>query len=283
MTRQRRELRRNPRRLLAQTTILFRMRGMSAHGKLPMLACVATACMSVHTVSRKEFKNVTALWNAKIKILNPPFRTGSKAAGENSLISLTKFTSQFPVQKLEGINPILPVQKFEVINPISNSNDTIVDYSFRLPNGKTTSKCDLQEKLPVYFMSHPEYTPQFYIQLHNAVAACGTYNYMGARIPLPQNKLNVELFREKLKSYADNEIVQFIEFGFPLSVNEGAELNSTMRNHPSAFEYHADVDKFIHKELAAGGLSGPYFTCPFNDVTVSPLMTTEKKPSGRRI
>ena len=65
---------------------------------------------------------------------------------------------------------------------------TIVDYVFKLPSGQSTSKCELQLKHPIYFMPNPEFSPQYYVQLYNAVAAFGTFNYCGARIPLSHNK-----------------------------------------------------------------------------------------------
>ena len=74
----------------------------------------------------------------------------------------------------------------------------------------------------------------------------------------------------------------YLEFGFPLGINYSLPIESTLKNHKSAFD-HCKVDKFVHKELDFQGISGPFSTSPFWSPKISPLMTAPKKPDSRRI
>ena len=109
------------------------------------------------------------------------------------------------------------------------------------------------------------------------------YNYCGARIPLAHSKLDINLWREFLKDYHDSQLCDFLEFGWPLGLDPSIQLTSTLRNHPSSFQFADYMDKFIVKQVEAAALSGPCILSPFSEVCVSPMMTVPKKPDGRRI
>ena len=73
-----------------------------------------------------------------------------------------------------------------------------------------------------------------------------------------------------------------MEFGFPLGLWTDAYLVPSTANHSSAYSYFSYVDKFIETELEKLGLSGPYKSSPFDKLMLSPIMTSHKKPNGRR-
>ena len=73
-----------------------------------------------------------------------------------------------------------------------------------------------------------------------------------------------------------------MEYGFPLGLIEDFILQPVLRNHSSSYEYYSHVDRFIAKELEKGGMTGPFLNSPFNQIMVSPLMTSVKKPNSRR-
>ena len=73
-----------------------------------------------------------------------------------------------------------------------------------------------------------------------------------------------------------------MEYGFPLGLQEDFTLKPVLKNHSSSYEYYSHVDKFIKKELLKGGMCGPFATSPFQDLMISPLMTSPKKPNSRR-
>ena len=84
--------------------------------------------------------------------------------------------------------------------------------------------------------------------------------------------------------YDSPEIVQFLEYGFPLGLRTDPppQLQSTLRNHGLAYQYFNSIDEFISVGLNKNQLTGPFRTPPFPDIHVSPLMTAPKKPDSRR-
>ena len=137
------------------------------------------------------------------------------------------------------------------------------------------------------------YTADYFSSLHNLVAAAGiradgstypalTPNYLGARIKLKHVGMETERWRYHLRGYEHAELVQHLEYGFPLGLNELPELESSMRNHGSAYAFYSHVDKFIAEEVKLGGLTGPFDKVPWWDTIISPLMTAPKRPSSRR-
>ena len=147
---------------------------------------------------------------------------------------------------------------------------------------------------PLQFLVPREtFTADYFKSLHNLVAAAGirsdgstypalTPNYLGARIRLQHVGLNVDRWRYHLMGYEHVEIVQHLEYGFPLGLNELPELRSCSRNHGSSYSFYPHVDKFVAEELEFGGLAGPFEKVPWWDTVLSPLMTAPKKPSSRR-
>ncbi len=70
----------------------------------------------------------------------------------------------------------------------------------------------------------------FILEVHWLVVASGVPNYMGCRIPL-LTKLNIPFLRDSLSDYYDKEIVDFMEFSFPLGVVGEAPDNPPCQNH----------------------------------------------------
>ena len=137
------------------------------------------------------------------------------------------------------------------------------------------------------------HTADYYVALHNIVAAPGyrgdgtsydsfTPNHLGARIVLPHVRLNIERWRYHLRGYENSELVQYMEYGFPLGLQDAPKLESSSRNHGSSYSWYDYVDKFISKEVTMGGMTGPFKLAPWWDAIVSPLMTAHKKPMSRR-
>ena len=148
------------------------------------------------------------------------------------------------------------------------------------PEGTCVPLCPIQSKNPLYFI---ENNPVKYFVLHYNVKAHGCYNFQGARIPL-QNGFNIPLWRSSLHGSEHYQICDFLEFGFPLGTNHNHDFKQTLKNHPSAYAYHKEIDKFIAKELDCGGIAGPMNHFPFFNMQISPLMTADKdKGKARRV
>ena len=129
------------------------------------------------------------------------------------------------------------------------------------------------------FAEHPSFSKQYFIDLHNTVKSFGVHNYRGARIPLKHNNIKVENLRMHLLkfNYPHIHIMQFVEFGFPLGLWSDAHLEPSTKNHSSAYSYHTYVDKFVETELSKLGMTGPFDSSPWENVMISPMMTSHKK------
>ena len=97
-----------------------------------------------------------------------------------------------------------------------------------------------------------QFTLDYFVSLHKLVAAGGqtmlgyTPNHLGARIPLQHSKLKADRWRYHLLGYENVEICQYIEYGFPIGLenDQSAVLRSTYRNHGSAYQFYTYWDKF---------------------------------------
>ena len=109
-----------------------------------------------------------------------------------------------------------------------------------------------------------------------------TYNFKGARIPLAHTKLNIPKWRELLANYPNDDLVDKLEFGFPIGTTDGPYLEPAMKNHSSSYMFYSWLDKFCVKEVQKCGLTGPFGHSPFQAYHISPMMTSFKKPDKRR-
>ena len=136
-----------------------------------------------------------------------------------------------------------------------------------------------------------EFPNTYFIALHSLVSApsyqYGPYtpNHLGARIPLQHTSLKIERWRHHLIGYDCVEILQFLEFGFPLGLSDNPPptLVSSLRNHGSSYQFYKHIDEFLAVGLERRELSGLCQTPPFKEVHISPLMTAIKKPDSRRV
>ena len=165
------------------------------------------------------------------------------------------------------------------------------DMYFSLPTGRTFT----DKVLPrpgVTLTEHKTFPVGYYIQMYKQSSApgtrgqyrwpCNTPNYIGARIPLVHTAFNINRWRYHLTGYHSPEIIQFLEYGFPLGLNQLPTLSPALANHGSAYQFYPWLDKFFSTGLLKGGVTGPCLTVPFPEAMISPLMTAPKKPDKRR-
>ena len=180
--------------------------------------------------------------------------------------------------------PAIPTPAKPLLKP-----STLEENCFILPGNKIF----IDKVLPTLttpLIMHEEYSTEYFVALHKLVSAptlsypSSTPNYLGARIPLQHTKLNIIRWRYHLTGYEQAEIVQFLEYGFPIGLMEDSPstLVSTLRNNGSSYQYYTYLDKFLSTGLERCELTGPCRVPPFSKVHVSPLMTAVKKPDGRR-
>ena len=162
---------------------------------------------------------------------------------------------------------------------------------FYLPDAKLFMDKHLPDPEPKFMerlTPNSSFSPDYFTALHNLVFApgpsypAGTYNYKGARISLAHTSLNIPSWKSLLMEYPKKELVDFLEFGFPIGVDIDGYTEPSLKNHSSSYMYYSHIDKFCVKEIARAGLTGPFGNAPFSSYQTSPMMTSFKKPSSRR-
>ena len=121
-----------------------------------------------------------------------------------------------------------------------------------------------------------------YMHIYSAVRKTGLPNYLSAKVPL-SSALNCDQWDSLLEDYDDQEITQFLRFGWPSSYNAPTPPTLAARNHPSALTHATEIDRFLQKEVSLQAMLGPFSQPPFVPWTqLSPLMTVPKKDSAKR-
>ena len=128
---------------------------------------------------------------------------------------------------------------------------------------------------PTYWNDIPDI-----ISAHKLIRDSGLPNFLGCRIPV-RSQLNVKAWRFHLADYWDQQLVDLIEYGFPLDFDRSSQLGHTLDNHTSALQFSDHVDQYIEDELQHGALLGPFDHKPCS-LHVSPFMTREKSNSQLR-
>ena len=148
--------------------------------------------------------------------------------------------------------------------PVANVRH-LSDLVVQTPFGPFTDKA-----LPLSgqrMLMRDKFNTEYFLALHNVVAAPGiredgshypafSPNYLGARVKLKHVDLKVDRWRYHLRGYEDVEIIQHMEFGFPLGLQELPNLQSSQRNHGSSYSFYPHVDKFVTDEVARVGCDG---------------------------
>ena len=120
------------------------------------------------------------------------------------------------------------------------------------------------------------------IETQKLVRRSGVHNFEGCRIPV-RSKLNIPFLRSELAGYHDSQLIEFLEFGFPLGTVGQPLSNSPGKNHGGALSFPKSIDNYIQKELDKNAIIGPFDASPLEGVTVfSPLSTAEKSDSDER-
>ena len=117
--------------------------------------------------------------------------------------------------------------------------------------------------------------------IHALVRATGEHNYMCARIPV-ESQLKVSAWKELLSDYWDQQLLQLIEYGFPLDFNRQCPLKCEGENHTSATEHPADIEAYIQEECQFNAILGPFPENPIKGGHSSPFMTRHKPNSNCR-
>ena len=121
------------------------------------------------------------------------------------------------------------------------------------------------------------------IAVADVIRQTGVPNYQAARFPLLSG-LNIEAWEHPLKDYPDRFLIQYLKYGFPLSIcNHHSLTINKVTIHHSATEYPQAVQDYISKEVQHGALLGPVDHIDSPHLHGSPLLTRPKDGDKRRI
>lgn len=104
-------------------------------------------------------------------------------------------------------------------------------------------------------------------------------NAFGAKVPV-FSQLNIAVWRAYFTNYTDKNVVDFLEFGWPINYRVGQMPSSTCQNHQSALAYSDDVNHYLQTELSYGAIAGSFQFNPLHeDLVTLPLQTVPKRGS----
>ena len=122
-----------------------------------------------------------------------------------------------------------------------------------------------------------------YLKMAETIRRTGLPNYRAARLPI-KSGLNLEAWEYHLKDYPDKRLIQYLKFGFPLSIKDPHTLkNKEISNHFSAMAFPEQVSMYLDKEISLGAMLGPMDVPPCEDFHCSPLLTCPKDGDKRRV
>ena len=119
------------------------------------------------------------------------------------------------------------------------------------------------------------------IEAHKMVARYNKPNYLGARIRV-DTQLNLEEWYDQLKGYWDQQLLDFLTFGFPLDFNRNSPLAWEGDNHKSAIDHPEDIEAYLQEEMDFKAIIGPFPEHPCDNGHISPFMTRDKPGSKHR-
>ena len=122
------------------------------------------------------------------------------------------------------------------------------------------------------------------INAHYQVKQSGLFNFQGCKIPV-FSKFNTDFLERQLRGYeySDLQVVQLIQFGFPLGY-QGPEPSSVrVPNHKGAKHFPKAIQKYLDSQIQDGKILGPFKNNPLvSQLKFSPLNSVEKKDSSER-
>ena len=120
-------------------------------------------------------------------------------------------------------------------------------------------------------------------QLAKVIQDIGLPNYRMARLPI-ESGLNLPAWEQYLKDYPDNRLLQYLKFGFPLSLTDQEKLNNIdVSSHYLALQYRNGIQDYLDKEKSLGAIVGPVCDIKYPDIHGLPLLTRPKDTDKRRV
>ena len=121
------------------------------------------------------------------------------------------------------------------------------------------------------------------IKIAEIIKETGLPNYKQAIFSIKSN-LNLPAWEKYLADYPDKRILQYLKFGFPLSLTDPDVIhNQVVDNHFSALQYPVAIQQYLDKEIEFGAILGPTPVIPSPQFHCFPLLTRPKDQDKRRV
>ena len=113
------------------------------------------------------------------------------------------------------------------------------------------------------------------LEAHHLVRNSGKPNFLSCRIPV-ESHLNISSWLSYLVNYWDTQLLDLLQYGFPLDFCRKQKFSSTEINHTSALQNLDHVSDYVQEELSYRAMIGPFDHKPV-PLHVSPLMVRDKQ------
>ena len=121
----------------------------------------------------------------------------------------------------------------------------------------------------------------FPIVAHKVGASFKKPNHLGARVKV-DTQLNLQEWYDQLQDYWDQQLLDFLTFGFTLDFNRSSPFHWEWGNHKSALDHPDDIDAYLQEEIGFKAIVGPFPKDPCHNGNISPFMTRDKPVSKNR-
>ena len=109
------------------------------------------------------------------------------------------------------------------------------------------------------------------ITLHAQLRKASGPNAFTFRLPVP-SQLNIPEWRNRLATYLDTQLCDFLEFGWPVGYSNDATPLSSTRNHGSTLSRPEVINAYLARECELRAMCGPFLSNPLSHtLTTSPL------------
>ena len=120
------------------------------------------------------------------------------------------------------------------------------------------------------------------VKANELVKASGKPNFQQCKIQVPSG-LNLQFWEQNRQECGDENLVEFMRYGFPISF-EGKQIpDRQCNNHKGARLFDKEIDSYLAEEVRLGAILGPFKKPPFKgNLVISPLNSCPKKDSAER-
>ena len=232
----------------------------------------------------KIAKNICNQVRAATDMVHPDSRQSDTVGGDCSHVTMAK-TLNAVVNDHQFLAPTITVNKYDLALRFKPKYKDRIEQAqnsqiFKLWDNQTVGKFGYipLTKQAVAQNQQKSQVNSNLLQVHEIVKQTGTYNFLDAQIPIP-SQLKVAAWETNLKHYWDKQLLNLIQYGFPLSFDDSVKLVSTETNHSSARQYPNDIKVYL-QEKAFNAILGPFLEPPISDLHVSPFLIREKTGSA---